>query len=174
MKKAVIILLLFVMMFSFVSCGIIELNGNNSEIVNNSQESSKNDTQVREAIKNLKDKWRDIYNEELKDRDYNHDGYFEIKNTRVINIKNNTIEEFKDVSCIVEFILYTDYFFSAPYYEDAGTYNSVTIYKDNTMEVNSGNPMRRYRSKHYTSDFSEFIESIEDYHDKYNQIVNLK
>ena len=102
------------------------------------------------------------------------DGHFEIKNTRVVNIKENNTEEFKNIDYIVEFILYTDYYGSAPYYQIVGIDDTVVVHKDGTMEVQRMNLINNYRAMHYSNDFSDFIKSIDDYGDKYNCIEDLK
>jgi hypothetical protein len=128
----------------------------------------KNDI-VSKAVSVLKNHWEDLY----EDSKVETDGHFEIKNTRVVNIKENNTEEFKNIDYIVEFILYTDYFGSAPYYQNVGIDDTVVVHKDGTMEVQR-NLINLYRSKYYSNDFSDFIKSIDDYGDKYNCIEDLK
>lgn len=123
---------------------------------------------ITEAISELKDHWKDVY-EKSGDT---ADGYFEIKNTRVVTIKNNDLEMFSDVQYIIEFELYTDYFGSAPYYEDAGVYDNVVVYKDGTMEVVS-HLIVVYRSSTFEVDFSDFIQEIDDYNGYYNCVEKL-
>ena len=108
-----------------------------------------------------------------KEDDIETDGYFEIKNTRVITIKENEIELFKDVDYIIEYELYTDYMGSAPYYENCGVKNNVVVYKNGTMDV-TNSLIRMYRSKTYQTDYSGFIEAIDDYQGQYNCIEKLK
>lgn len=150
-RRAFTFLLVLTLTFCISACGVNE-----------------ND-RVSAAVNELKNHWQDVYNDSKVDTD----GYFEIKNTRIINIKNNTTEEFKDVDYIVEFVLYTDLFGSAPYYQIAGIDDTVVVYKNGTTEVQS-NLINRYRTKHFTNDFSEFIKSIEDCGDKYNCTEKLK
>lgn len=129
---------------------------------------NKNDM-VSKAIDELKNHWEEMYDEANVDTDR----HFEIKNTRVINIKENDTDEFKNIDYIIEFVLYTDYFGSAPYYQIVGIDDTVVVYKDGTMEVQR-NLINKYRAMHYSNDFSDFIESIDDYSDKYNCVENLK
>ncbi len=150
-KRGLTFLLVLTLAFCLSACG-----------------ASEND-RISTAVIKLKNHWEDVYNNSKVDTD----GYFEIKNTRVINIKDNNTEEFKDIDYIVEFVLYTDYFGSAPYYQIAGIDDTVVVYKGGKMEIQS-NLINRYRTRHYTSDFSEFIKSIDDYGNKYNCIENLK
>ncbi len=151
MKKLYSLLLVLCLIFSLSAC-----------------ETDKNDI-VSKAVSVLENHWEDLY----EDSKVETDGHFEIKNTRVVNIKENNTEEFKNIDYIVEFILYTDYFGSAPYYQNASIDDTVVVHKDGTMEVQR-NLINLYRSKYYSNDFSDFIKSIDDYGDKYNCIEDLK
>ncbi len=124
---------------------------------------------ITKAISELKEYWKD---------DFAHseivtDGYFEIKNTRIITIKNNDIDLFDNVAYIIEFDLYTDYMGSAPYYENVGVNNNVIVYKNGTMDV-SNSLIQAYTSKTYQTDYSNFIKAIDDYHGYYNCVEKLK
>ena len=68
---------------------------------------------------------------------------------------------------IIDFVIYSNWYGSAPYYENVGIYNNVVVYKDGDMEVQS-NQICHYRQRTYETDYSDFIKSIDDYHDKYN------
>ena len=152
MKKICSFLLVLCLFFSLSACGI------------------KDDDMVSKATNELKNHWEDLYD----DSTVKTDGYFEIKNTRVIEIKKNDIEEFEDVEYIVEFVLYTDYFGAAPYYSYAGISDSVIVYDNGDMEVAGINLLREYSSKHYTYDYSDIIKTVNDYGDKFNCVENLK
>ena len=154
MKKLCSLILVLCLIFSLSACG----NDNFQKEL------------VDEAIKELKSSWEDIYD----DSSVKTDGYFEIKNTRVIEIKKNDIEEFEDVDYIIEFVLYTDYFGSAPYYSNVGVTDSVVIYDNGDMEVSNVNILRMYSSRYYTYDYSDIIKEVNDYGDKYNCVENLK
>ena len=154
MKKVCYLLLALCLIFSLSACS----NDNSQKEL------------VDDAIKELKSTWKDIYDETY----VKTDGYFEIKNTRVIEIMKNDIEEFEDVDYIIEFVLYTDYFGSAPYYSYVGMSDSVIVYDNGDMEVSRINLLRVYSSKHYTYDYSDIIEAVNDYGDKYNCIEKLK
>ena len=153
MKRAIAILLILFLLVGMSACGKPE-----------------KDETVLQAIQELKEAWKQDY----ATRATHTDGYFEIKNTRVIYIKDNSVAHFEDVACIVEFELYTDYYGSAPYYMDAGRLDSVTVYKDGTMEVNPMNPILIYSRATYTTDFSDLIGAITDYGTQYNQTTKLK
>ncbi len=151
MKKLCSLLLVLCLIFSLYACGTDENN------------------MVSKAVSMLENHWEDLY----EDSKVETDRHFEIKNTRVVNIKENNTEEFKNIDYIVEFVLYTDYFGSAPYYQNVGMDDTVVVYKDGKMEVRR-NLINLYRSKYYSNDFSNFIKSIDDYGDKYNCIEKLK
>lgn len=155
MKKSLFIILSFILVFALSACG----NNNQNEL-------------VADAIAELKYEWEDIYNSDRLSTDC--DGYFEIKNTRIIEIKKTDTELFEDVEYIIEFVLYTDYFGSAPYYSSAGVSDSVVVYKDGTMEVAKSNFFNLYRMKTYSSDYSDIIEEVTDLENKYNCVEYLK
>ena len=145
MKRILTVLLALTIVICLTACGV------------------KTDRVASKAVKELEDRWEEIYDKspDLSDK------HFEIKNTRVITIKDNDTEQFKDIEYVVEFVLFTNYFGTAPYYSDAGLYNNVIVYKDGTMEV-TNNYFKRYREVTFNSDFSDIIESIDDLDDKYN------
>ena len=150
MKRLVAFLLLIIFSLSLASCG-----GSSA--------------MVKDAIDELEEHWEDFYDEHPK---YAGDGYFEIKNTRVVYIKENDIPMLEDVKCIIEFELYTDYYGSAPYYTNVHMYDNVVVYNDGSMDVQS-HIMQSYLSMYFSNDFSDIIESVKDYEDKYNCVKNL-
>ena len=127
-----------------------------------------NDAMIKDAVELITEYWEEQYSE-----DDIGDWYFEIKNTRVIHIKENDIEQFKDVEYIIEFDIYTDWFGTAPYYSNVFINSDVVINKDGSMKVES-RVMNTYRNKTFDTDFSDFIEEIIDYKDKYNCIKDLE
>lgn len=127
--------------------------------------------EVMEGIDVLTEKWAEIYSDDR----YEGDKHLEIRNTRVVQINpDTTVTEFQDVDYIVEFILFTDYFGSGPYYENVGVYDSVVVYKDGTACVETKNPLSVYRAINYITDFSDIIESMSDYGNAYNQTIQLQ
>jgi hypothetical protein len=172
MKRLLALALALVMCLSFCACGNDEnVTGEGRETVSCGEKVSKKHHQIiTRATECLKDFWKEKYKEEVYDTS---DGHFEIKNTRVITIKDNDIEHFQDVAYIIEYVLYTDYLGSGPYYENIGLNNNVVVYKNDTMEVKS-DVIRRYRSTTYQTDFSSFIEDIDDYCCQYNCVEKLK
>ncbi len=157
MKKYCIILLMLVgLMLILTACG---------------SKKKAESPEVQKGIDALTAKWEELYSDGL----YEGDKHLEIRNTRVVQVNPDTaVAEFQDVDYIVEFILFTDYFGSGPYYENVGVYDSVMVYKDGTVLVEARNPLSVYRGINYITDFSDIIESISDYGDAYNQTIQLQ
>ena len=86
MKKCIAIIAVIILVLCFTACGKqdTESAGTNKEI-------SKHHEIVTEATLQLMEYWKQSY----KESGVETDGYFEIKNTRVITIKENEIELFK-------------------------------------------------------------------------------
>ena len=160
MKRIIVLFVSILLIFNLVSCSDMNKNDINNHI-------STYDSIVKDAIKELRNEWKEIYNKS------ENDGYFEIKNTRVIEIKDNDISIFKDVKYVVEFILFTDYYGSAPYYSEAVVSNVAVIYKNGNAEI-TGDLFRRYSSATYSYDYSDIIKNIVDCGGKYNLIEYLK
>jgi len=148
MKRLLAIMLSLVLVLSLTACG------------------SKHDDIIEKAITELEKIWVDQYSEHHSS--IKTDGYFEIKNTRVIEIKDNENEMFKDIDYVIEFVLFTDYYGSAPYYYNVGIYDTVVVYKNGKTEASSKTPFLQYVVQTYSTDYSDFIESVTDYGDKYN------
>ncbi len=135
---------------------------------------------VEDAIEILEEHWEESYEEDLGISWSEPDGHFEIKNTRVIKIKDNIKEDdkayqyFGDVEYVIEFVLFTDYLASAPYYKDYGLSNSVLVYEDGDLEVSPHNLFDLYKNYTYSFDYSEIIDEIVDYGDKFNCVKKLK
>ncbi len=161
MKKLITLILSILIILSLVSCAN---NAADNEI---NDPISSYDKIVNESIDALKSEWKNIYKE------YDRDGYFEIKNTRVIEIKDNDISLFKDVKYVVEFILFTDYYGSAPYYSEAVVSNVALVYKNGEIEI-TRDPFRLYSSATYSYNYSDIIENIVDCGSRYNLKENLK
>ena len=165
MKRCIIILALIAAMFSFAACG----NQENTN-VNANADALKHHEIITDAVKLMQKHWQESYKNSKYD---NSDGYFEIKNTRVVTVKDNDLDMFKDIAYIIEFELFTDYMCSAPYYENVGINDNVVIYKNGEMKVES-KLIQLYRGRTFQSDFSDFIEASDDYNGQYNTVKKLK
>ncbi|MBO5211575.1 MAG: hypothetical protein J6B80_06555 [Clostridia bacterium] len=125
---------------------------------------------IKPAREKLIARWEEIYNNSQKQKD----GHFEIINTRVIVIKENDLEDFKDVKYIIEFVIFSDYNGSAPYYSQATISNSVVVYKNGEMKVPNNNPLKVYSMETNKYDYSDIIKSIKDYGNDFNITKKLK
>ena len=132
--------------------------------------SRKHNEIIVSAVDELKAHWKTLYDASSR----HTDRYFEIKNTRVITLKGNDVERFSDVAYLIEFVLYTDYMGSSPYYEYTDQANTVIVYKSGYMEVANMNPIKTHRFNTFDYDISGYIKAIDDYHDKYNSAEYLK
>ena len=169
MKRILALLFIACMVFSLSACNTSDDN-TSSRRQNADSQIESFDIDITEAVDAITEKWKELYQEKN-----NTDGYFEIKNTRVIFIKENTdVAEFQDIRYIVEFDIYSDYFATAPYYLNPSIDDSVSIHKDGTLTVNHVRPILSYRSRTYSNDYSNIIESITDLGDQFNMTKNFK
>ena len=130
--------------------------------------SLKKDERVNKAVNALTEFWTNKY-KELKIEDT----YTEIKDTRVIELKDNDNELLKDIDCIVEFVLYSNYRNIKSYYEALSYGNTVAIKKDGSVEVCKASLIRQYINTSNKNDLSDIIENITDYDGEYDQILNI-
>lgn len=159
MKRALCLLLVCILCLSFASCG-------NSD---GKKDSNDVDVTVSLAIEKLKAKWSEVYKKNnVKDQ------YLEIKNTRVITIKENDNDYFKDIDKIVDFLLYDNYFGMKPsLYRYSGTDLQVIFYRDGHSAV-SNDYFKLAFGKNYDNDFSDVVEDIYDLGAAYNKIYHLE
>lgn len=131
------------------------------------------------AIEALKACWREEYA-----ASESAPGYLEIKNTRIIAIAEapkaaqesmqpQADEIFGNVSCIVEFMLYSNLAGLAPYYQAPGIWECVMVHKDGTMAVPLNNPFDAYRARTYSMDLSGIIADVTDLKQEYNAVYHL-
>lgn len=132
------------------------------------------DNLINKARNALKSKWMELYNDNEE-----ADGYLEIYHTRIVDITPDKSDTFfqeldrgMEIDYVIEFSIYSDYFSSAPYYFNAGTYDTVIVYNDGTTSVAS-NFFRVYSNLTYSYDYSGFIAGISDLGIRYNQIFHL-
>lgn len=137
------------------------------------------------STEKIKKHWKEKYKDTLESN-YDFvippDGYLEIKNVRLITLKDEHIEkfdntmedyDFENIKYVVEYTLFSDYYGSHPYYVDTGGSDSVWIYKDGHMEVHDTTPFEVYRSVYYDSDFSGIIDTVQDFASEFNATYNL-
>lgn len=130
-----------------------------------------NDDFMLPAIEAIKAEWMELYEASGNMSTTKH---LEIRDSRIIHIKENDTELFRNADYVVEFVLFTDYFGSAPYYSNAGMYDSVLVTRDGAITVNRANPFAAYRSRTFTSDFSDIIDSIEELGAAYNGEMEIE
>lgn len=166
MKKLLSILLAISFMFCLTGC-----KGRDERVLN--------------AIEEFEDYWEDFYDDyeerrKKSNEDYSStDKYLEITNTKVINIKRHVKtdiapEYWKEIDYIVEFSFETNYYDTTPdYYSNNMNVwgNCVVVYKDGRMEVES-NIIPKFINDGIF-DFSGIIDSIENFHGEYDQIIEL-
>lgn len=163
MKRALCLILVCILCLSLASCG-------KSDKDIQAVSSADIEETVGFAIEKLKDQWSKTYDEVgTKDR------YLEIKNTRVITIKDNNDNYFKDIDKIVEFMLLTNYLEMKPsFYSDLFIFNNVIIYRDGHAEVQRSEYINVVRTRTYATDFSDVIGSVDDLGDAYNAVYHLE
>ena len=146
------------------------------------------DELVLPAVELILDAWREIYRDPERAEVYaGHSGYLEIKNTRVIRIqdeprsaRNETGEPdratdfFGDIAYIVEFIIYSDYYSSEPYYIYTETCSCILVHRDGQYELFKWRtPLELYSSRVFEYNYSRIIEEIVDLNGAYNAVYHL-
>lgn len=150
MKKVLSLVIVVAMVLSLAGCG--------------------GDHVVADAVDMLKQAWTEYY----RDTAVENDGYLQLVNTRLITFKENGVQDMRNIAYVVEFVLYTGYYGSDSYHaQTTGFMDTVTVYKDGTMEVGR-NPLKDYSTTYYSWDYSAFVESVEDLGDDYNFTEYLK
>ena len=142
-----------------------------------SKDEKMEDKRVTEAIEVLSEYWNKTYDEMGVE-----DKYLEIINVKIVNIKDDIDPEqvdnrealFDDIDYIVEFDLLSNFYNTTPYYSNIGMNNCVAVHKDGTMSAERYSPLLLLRTSAYITDFSEIIESIEDFHGEYDQVLEIK
>lgn len=134
------------------------------------------DKNVDLAISALTLKWKELYQQGKAG-----DGYLEIAHTRVLKIDasanaylSSKFDRGSEIEYIVEFVLFSDYFRSAPYYYHESLYDTVMIFKDETASVMQKNILRLYSAATYTYDYSDFVKGIINYGAEFNRMIAIK
>lgn len=158
MKRVIsLITCLLVLVMTFSGCGTVkDTNGNVID--------KQTQQYIEKALSIINTEWKSTY---IKNANaFQSDKTVEIINTRVINIKENDIEDFKDIVAVVEFDILSDYYGSSPYYSNIQQHDTVTFYKDGTTKTLD--IFNRYRQKNYTTDYSGIIDNIIECGEAYN------
>lgn len=127
------------------------------------------ETMMQSALETILDHWKnEIYATPFMG---DSNGYLEILTAQITYIKKEFATQkeyvssadalFENVYCVIDFIMLSDYYASAPYYSDAGIDNCVVIYLDGTMIVNRQPLFNQYRTRSFNNDFTSIIERVE-------------
>lgn len=126
---------------------------------------------VETAIEKITETWKTQYE---KDK-LTTDPVVLITNTRIIKIDSETaVKEFQNVEYMVEFLLYTDYFGSSPYYSNVNIYDSVVFYRDDSVEVPYQNILNVYGNKVYRYRYDGIVQRVYDLGGYYDQEIKIK
>jgi hypothetical protein len=98
--------------------------------------------------------------------------YLEIKNTRLIELKDDLADEFEDIDYLVEFLLYSDYFHTAPYYMNATVFDTVTCSDSGACTVPQRNPFLVWQPRTFGRP-ADLIASIRDFGPEFNAVFIL-
>ena len=152
LKKALTLILAFSMLLSVMLFTTSCSSGKDADVIN--------------AVRSMEDHYHDTF----KDRDLPTSGYLRILNTRKITVKDNAPDRLADVRCVVEFVIYVDFYGMAPYYTNL--LHSVTYYKDGHFEnLRGGSVIQNFLVM--SGDFNADYYEIEDFGDAYNDTINF-
>ncbi len=172
MKKLALFLALALTLIGFSGCGEKEKTpqtvSSDTTASQNSEIPDWQDEAVKKAIIELKNVHKKSVSPENQD-----DQYLEIKNTRLISIKEDATDDygvFDDVKYVIEFMLLTNIHGTSPYY--SYTTDSYAIYENDSIKQHDAFIL--YRSMDYSSDFSDIIDEIHDLGGAYNEVFHLE
>lgn len=197
MKKLFLVLTLLCMLFAFCACSNSGSSGGEIDLTKMSDEQLANlQSQVQQEISSRPDDHAVMINQALDvlkarwKEEYDQCGKpgvtfrLDVRGVRVIRMKDNMDEKaagtFGNIKYLIEFLFYDDYYsdrlgysgHNVGYYDYSGAQNSVIVDRDGNMSISS-NLIRIYVGKTYEQDYSGFIESVTDYRDQYNQVIEF-
>ena len=140
-KKTLSLCLILSLVFSLTACG------DKDEKKPKLTEKEKN--YVTTAVNKVTNAWKNTFSVSA-----GRPQFAEVVNTRLIKIKKNDIEDFKDVETVVEFDLLTGPYGDASYFSTANRDNVVVFYKDGSSKL--FNILRAYMAKTYDNKFFFF------------------
>jgi len=146
MKKLLAALLCLFLLAGFSGCG----------------QTSVHDVTVKKAIDLVVAAW----GEEYENHPVETSKQIQIKNTRLVVFRENSQQQLQDILYVVEFVIFTDYYGTAPYCVQVNRHNNVLVYRDGTMEVTE-NFLQSYFARTYKYP-TEYMEEIIDLEDAYN------
>lgn len=172
MKRLMLVLLACAMLLPWVACAA---SGSGGPLP------MTDEGMVQAAVSTLLDYWTDeVY--AVPSADF-YDGYLEILAIQASYIREDFATRetyarsadalFKDVYCVIDFVLLSDYYGTSPHYFDAGSNNCVVVYRDGTMAVISNSLLNRYRGITFEIDYSHIIEREERYDPGEDNVYHL-
>ncbi len=168
--KSFLIIVLSVLLIASVVLNIISFIGEDSDITQDGKATEQqNDVVVKAYDKERIEKARSIICEKWENEarlSHLDEVNIEIKNTRIIWIKENNNEFFSDVECIVEFVIFSDYLGSAPYMQEVQQNNVVLLKNDGSYEI--GDYIKYVFQTTYGWNHIDCISEITDYGTAFN------
>lgn len=181
-KKFIGLIIAAVAVIAAVVLVIVLLTGKKDDPKTESGEEAKYDEVVADCITELKTSWGVAYDgiEPLFDNgtfesEGKEDRVIEIKNTRIIEIKANKKDAFKNVKYIVEFDLYSNRYRTAPYLMREEVFNTAIVYKDGTTQILHTNTINSMldQSEPEANAVREIVSNVVDLGDRYNNKIDL-
>ena len=170
MRKILCAALAFALALFVLTPVLAENMDESGETLEQAAAQAEKDEIVSKAIDALTSYWKnDVYQT-------SGNGYLAIKYTRIVYIADvaaqsmpsKAHELFDDIHCVVEFMLLSDYYVTAPFYERAGVYECVVFHKDGTFEVQQVSPLHTYRANYFETDFSGIVARVSDRNADFN------
>lgn len=126
---------------------------------------------IEKAVEILADEW-----EVLAVEDEYNNGYLEIKNTRLLHTDSDAISDalgVEGVECIVEFVIFTDFYGAAPYYYETQHMNNVVFFSDGSTTVTT-NAVQIYSARTYDASLKNCSFTVLDCKTTFNQVFDLE
>lgn len=142
MKRIISLIMAVAMVLCLASCGkkTEEAQTTTEATTKNAAFESLSDEEkghIDTAYETVRSKLQEVYTNQSS----SSDEFFNVVNTRLIRIKENTEERYKDMTAIVEFVIYSDYYSEHPYYINSGMYDTVMFFKDGTVKSIGSDPL---------------------------------
>ena len=173
MKKKIAIIVFVVLVVSMF-CLLVSCKNNSSTTTTATEEEKQ---MIEKSFDTLKTGWAKTLAERAeKNNDENLRGNYtiDIKNTRLIKIKENTIEHFQNVAYIVEFLPYINYFDPNDIYTVyTGINDNVVIFKDGHQELGR-RYINMYMESRYYFKTDEYVEEVKDFGSAFNRQITIK
>ena len=114
--------------------------------------------------------WTDWLNERVSDAG---EYVIDVKNVRIVKLKENDKDRLKDVDFIVEFLFYMNYYQPGDAYSQSVNMNdSIAFYKDGTAKLEN-RLIYAYQMMSYDVDTSGYIEEVRDFGAAFNRKLTI-